>query len=265
MIGTQQHRIPTHRMYVDEVGTHDMGPSCSDVRHRYLSLTGVAFELKDIKELVVPKFSYFKRRHFNDSSISLHRREIVMKRDVFACLRDPEMDRNMRLHFCGLLDSIDFTAFTVTLDKRDFKAKYTRPFYPYHYCLHVLIERYAMWLSNRNSMGDVMAEARVSNVDRQLSRSHRRVYSRGTDYMDSDYFQSRLTSGEIKLRTKRDSEIGLEIADLAAHAGYCYTRNRYEGTPYHCTFSQSIAQILEESKFDRKNGQLDGFGVKWLP
>ena len=43
-----------YRMYIDEVGNSDLGAS-DNPNHRYLSLTGVIFDLIYVQEVVFPE------------------------------------------------------------------------------------------------------------------------------------------------------------------------------------------------------------------
>ena len=80
------------RMYVDEVGNADLKAS-SDPNHRYLSLTGVVFDLDYVDRVLAPEMEALKRRYFRahvDEPLILHRKELVNKKYPFQALRDPE-------------------------------------------------------------------------------------------------------------------------------------------------------------------------------
>ena len=62
-----------------------------------------------------------------------------------------------------------------------------------------------------------MAESRGGSEDRALAAEYRLAYSDGTQYMSSQTAQNALTSGEIKLKPKRQNIPGLQLADLLAH------------------------------------------------
>ena len=68
-----------YRMYVDEVGSPDVGSS-RDPRHRYPSLTGVVLDLAHVDAVVFPELERLKRTYFGghpDEPIILHRKELV--------------------------------------------------------------------------------------------------------------------------------------------------------------------------------------------
>lgn len=49
-----------YRMYIDEVGNSDLGAS-DNPNHRYLSLTGVIFDLIYVQEVVFPEVETLKK------------------------------------------------------------------------------------------------------------------------------------------------------------------------------------------------------------
>ena len=78
------------RLYVDEVGNPDLGHS-DDPNHRFLSLTGVALDLRHVDEYVHPQLEALKQRYFGshpDDPVILHRKEMVNAKGPFAVLKD---------------------------------------------------------------------------------------------------------------------------------------------------------------------------------
>ena len=70
------------RIYIDEVGNSDL-KSSSDPNHRFLSLTGVNFDLKYVLEILNPEIEDLKKKYFDahpDEALILHRKEIVNKK-----------------------------------------------------------------------------------------------------------------------------------------------------------------------------------------
>ena len=74
-----------YRIYIDEVGNNDLGSSI-DPNHRYLSLTGLIFELDYVKRTLQPAIENLKEKYFGthpDEPIILHRKELVNKKYPF--------------------------------------------------------------------------------------------------------------------------------------------------------------------------------------
>jgi len=258
-----------YRMYIDEVGNSDLGAS-DNPNHRYLSLTGVIFELTYVQEIVFLKLENLKQRYFHshpDDPVILHRKEIVNKRPPFENLLDPTVEEAFNSNILSLLTNLKYTVISVLIDKLEHKNKYqTWRYDPYHYCLKILVERYVLWLQKQGSSGDVLAESRGGKEDRRLKDSFERVYNTGTEYLKPDIFSTYLTSQQLKVKLKSNNIAGLQIADLIAHPSYRAILAHHNNEQLPINFGGKIAQILEYSKYYRgPSGEIDGYGQKWLP
>ena len=256
-------------MYIDEVGNSDLGAS-SDPNHRYLSLTGVIFELDYVSQTVFPTLEDLKRQFFNshpDEPVILHRKELVNKRYPFARLREPIVEASFNQALLQMLSTLDYVVITAVIDKLEHSRRYTVwRFDPYHYCLTVLVERYVRWLQSRNQVGDVLAESRGGKEDLRLKDSYERLYEEGSDYVPPTHFSRSLTSRQLKLKAKSNNIAGLQIADLIAHPSYRATLARRDGQALPTNFGGQIASILNTSKYYRDHrGRVEGWGQKWLP
>ena len=258
-----------YRLYVDEVGNPDLKAS-KDPNHRYLSLTGVAFELDYVQRTAHPRVEALKQRFFGshvDEPVILHRKELVNRKPPFHALRDAAVARRFDKALLALLQELEYTVFTAVIDKLEHRERYEVWRHdPYHYCLHVILERYVMWLRRRRANGDVMAESRGAREDRRLKNSFAEVCATGTDYMAASQFVETLTSRQLKVKPKANNITGLQIADLIAHPSYKAALSRRRKEPLPQNFGGRIAQILLRNKYDRSpDGKVDGWGIKWLP
>ena len=143
------------------------------------------------------------------------------------------------------------------------KETHTRWRYdPYHYCLAILLERYALFLARINARGDAMAESRGGKADMRLKESFHRLWKQGSDYIDAETFQATLTSRQLKVKPKANNIAGLQLADLIAHP----SRNEilHEQGLLHtkpAAFAQAVIQILQP-KYDRQFNRV--FGKKLI-
>ena len=258
-----------YRLYIDEVGNSDLNAS-ADPNHRYLSLTGVIFELDYVRNVLFPAIEELKARYFAshpDDPVILHRKELVNKKPPFAELNDPAIERQFNHDLLTLLTDLDYTVITVVIDKLEHQQRYaTWRFDPYHYCLTVMVERYVRWLSAQSAQGDVLAESRGGKEDRRLKDSFERVYREGSNYISPDQFAARLTSRQLKVKNKSNNISGLQIADLIAHPSFRATVARHDRQGLPSNFGGQIASILEATKYYRSDrNKIDGWGRKWLP
>lgn len=258
-----------YRLYVDEVGNSDLGAS-KDPNHRYLSLTGLIFDLGYVESTVFPAVEALKQRYFGshpDEPVVLHRKELVNHKPPFDALRDPAIEGAFNADLLGLIHDLDYVVITAVIDKLEHLQRYqVWRFDPYHYCLKVLVERYALWLEARGVEGDVMAESRGGREDRRLKEAFERVYEEGTEFVSAHRLTAHLTSRQLKVKQKGNNITGLQLADLLAHPSYRACVVRREGKPLPSNFGGRIAAILEDSKYNRNpRGRIDGWGRKWLP
>ena len=136
-----------YRLYIDEVGNSDLGAS-EDPNHRYLSLTGVIFELNYVKEILHPTLEALTSKYFDahpDENIILHRKELLHGKFPFSALKKSAIRKRFDKELLKLLSDFQYSVMTVVIDKLEHKRRYEKWRYdPYHYCLAVLVERYAL-------------------------------------------------------------------------------------------------------------------------
>lgn len=259
---------PDYRMYLDEVGHADL-KACSDPNGRYLSLTGVVFEVDYHDRTVTAWLERLKEKHFgtlpNGLPIILHRKELVNKNWPFQALRNPEVEQAFNKDLMTCLEKLRYMVLTATIDKLEHVNRYAVwRHHAYHYCLQVLVERYAMWLKRRNAKGDIFAESRGRRDDFQLKKAFRQIFHRGTQYMPREDIQTAFVDENLKAFRKKENIAGLQLADLIAHPSFRYMMARRSNKALPDNFGGKIAQILEAEKYDRsESGKL--WGCKWLP
>jgi hypothetical protein len=258
-----------HRLYIDEVGNSDMGAS-QDPNHRYLSLTGVILELGYVDVMLHPQLEGMKKRFFGshaDEPVVLHRKELIQKKPPFEALRDPAVEKEFAADLIKLLENAEYAVITTVIDKLEHHQKYAKWRYdPYHYCLHVILERYVMWMRRRGFKGDVMAESRGKKEDMRLKKSFGGIWERGTDLMDSKQFQENLTSKELKVKPKANNIAGLQLADVLAYPAWKAALAKTGGNALPENLTGRIGTLLLDTKFDRgPSGTVTGWGLKYLP
>jgi hypothetical protein len=258
------------RLYVDEVGNHDLQPSYIHPNDRFLSLTGVMLGLEYVRTDVAVRLEDLKARYFGshpDDPVTLHRRELVRREPPFHALRGDAIRERFDAELLALLADLDYTVITVVIDKLTHLQRYGRfSAHPYHYCLEVLLERYCFELRDRSGVGDVMAEARGGREDRALKEAFRNLCVGGSLQVDGTFLRRHLTSREIKLRQKRDNIAGLQLADVLAYPSWKGTLLRREGSGLPDDFTGRVVKILESGKYRAgPKGRIDGYGRKWLP
>ena len=260
-----------YRIYIDEVGNHDL-THADDPNQRFLSLTGVIAESHYVLETLQPEMDQIKREFFQhdpDEPVVFHRKELVNKIRPFHTLRDPEVEQRFNTALLTALARWDYRVITVVLDKKAHRDQYqVWHYHPYHYCLAVLLERFILFLHYNNHRGDVMVEARGGKEDNKLKDSYSRLYEHGTDNIPPERWQERLTSRELKLKPKSANVAGNQLADLIAHPSRREVLvEKQLLVDSRDVFGDQICAILRQSKYHRnaKIGQIEGYGKKLLP
>jgi hypothetical protein len=255
------------RLFIDEFGHHDM-KSSDDPNQRYLGLSGVIMRVSYAEGRFAERLAGIKQEVFGRSDFSLHRREILdAKTQPFARLRDHTLRKKFDAFIFDLIETATYRVVTVIIDKKEHRERYAVwHFQPYHYCLTVLLERYALFLSTQNDIGDVMAESREKKDNKRLSRAYQYLYRNGTDNVAATFFQRWLSTTEIKIKRKTDNVAGLQLADLIVNPSCRELICAREGTLMTADFSKKVVEILYREKYRRSSsGKVAGWGTKWLP
>jgi len=259
-----QIRVPIHRLYLDESGDH-LYNNLDEISRRYLTILGCIFEREHDYVEMAQKMLAIKKTFWPDQDpdkpIIFHREDMVRKRPPFHILGDPNTQKNFDAAMLDLLAASRYSVINVTIDKQSHQKRYKYPEHPYHYCLQVMLERYAFWLTENSTEGDVMGESRGLE-DLELKKEYRSIWQDGTmQKPDPALFQTRLTSKEIKIKPKSSNIPGLQIADLLAYPLRekllfdKRIRNNYTGK-FNETVYKSVAEKIRKSPA----GKTAGFG-----
>jgi len=242
-----------------------------DPNQRFLALTGVILESEYISRTLKPEMDAIKREYFQhdpDVPVIFHRKEIVNRRPPFEVLRDKGIEKHFNDALLEGLMKWEYQVITIVIDKKAHRYRYfVWRFHPYHYCLTVMLERYVLFLHYGKHRGDVMVESRGGKEDEKLKESYRRLYAEGTDNIPPARWQERLTSSELKVKSKTANIAGLQLADLIAHPSrreVLMDNNLLSDD--RDIFGDKICKILSTSKYMRSHfGQVEGYGKKLLP
>lgn len=259
-----------YRLYLDESGDH-VYRETNETAHRFLALLGCWFQNTTYLQFH-DTLESFKRQHFHhhpDNPVILHREDIINNRKVFKILQDDKKRAKFDEDLLSIIQKTDFRIVVVVIDKAALRASYGEGAgHPYHIGLGFLLQRFAGYLNHINRVGDVMAEARGGKEDALLKDSYTRVYEHGAwGVTSAEFFQSALTSRQLKLREKKANISGLQLADLIAHPAKLWVLRRYglfDVPP--APFAERLMNIVEE-KFNRQlyNNRLEGYGFVLYP
>lgn len=128
------------------------------------------------------------------------------------------------------------------------------------------MEKYSIFLKDRNAIGDMMIESRNKEDDRELSTVYRRFFENGTTFIDDEELRSRLSSVEIKIKDKSDNIPGLQIADILVTniRNRMLTKYKYRPPARNDEFGYILTNVVIPKIFKHKN-KYWGYGLKKLP
>jgi len=259
-----------YRLYLDESGDH-VYRATSEIAHRFLCLLGCWFKNPDYVQFH-EALEVLKARHFHhhpDNPVILHREDIINARKAFKVLQDEKKRARFDAELLEIIEAAEFRVVAVVIDKASLRDEYgDTAAHPYHLGLGFMLQRFAGYLNHINRVGDVMAEARGGVEDLLLKGSYSRVYEQGIWRITSaGYFQSALSSRELKLREKKANISGLQLADILGHPTKMWALNRYDLISEEpAPFAKRLMKIVER-KFNRHlyNNRLEGYGIVRYP
>lgn len=267
-------RVPDYRLYLDESGDHTYR-NLEKVEHRYLGLAGIIFERDVAYRKLADDLESLKNKYWPDADpdepVIFHREDMLRCRRHFSILRDTRIRDSFDEDMLGLLSKAEFTIIMVVLDKKihmeRYTTPYTKPWHPYGYCLRAMLERYCGWLRFFGRQGDVLAESRGGKEDRQLKKVFNTIFGSGTNVRCPTFFQSALTSSEIKIKPKKNNIPGLQIADILAYPLREKTlfEKGIRSTNFLGTFNETICDCVRQ-KVNRQfyTGRISGYGEVFI-
>jgi hypothetical protein len=247
-----------YRLYFDETG---IGVRRGENQQSF-SVTGLVIRQDVHDKRITEQLTTIKHKIFGDKSIILHRREIVGRKGAFGVLRDPNLWAEFNSQITDLLRGLLAVVITVSIDKKAIQDRKKWPHGPYHYAFVSLLEQFVLWLDQNDFYGDVMGEARNDTHDAQLRRAFRAFYKDGTT-VEKDIIQSRLTSRELGLRSKRANVAALQVADLLAHPAHRIHEMLQSGRDVPAQYDAPAVELLDYR--NKRDEDVGGWIRKWFP
>ncbi|MEZ4104579.1 MAG: DUF3800 domain-containing protein [Candidatus Paceibacterota bacterium] len=251
----QEKRLATHRFFLDETGDH--GLTFIDEQFPIFLLQGILFsEVEYVRVCEIVKA--MKQEFFGSDGVILHSRDIRKCEGAFQVLFDLELKQKFYTTLNKILKEAEYTIIAVAIDKKRHIEKYGKSAQnPYTICLSFMMERLIFTLDafSGNATVAIDIEKRGKREDGELLAHYNSIVDRGTYHVDSTRFKSRIT--DFMMQSKRENEIGLQIADLCAYPVARHVLNKEE--PY------IPFEIIRTKLRHNSNGKIDGYGLKVFP
>ncbi|HRH31022.1 MAG TPA: DUF3800 domain-containing protein, partial [Candidatus Paceibacterota bacterium] len=247
---------PSHQFFLDETGDH--GLTSIDERFPLFLLAGCLFSEESYTK-VSNELNQLKSDIFDSTDVILHSRDIRKCEGAFQVLFDLEIKKRFYERLNQILFEADFKIIAASIDKKKHLEKYgPSADDPYKISLSYILERLVFCTDNGKSTTNTVGitiERRGKKEDGQLLAHYNRVSDKGTFYVNSPRFKSRVVSFEMKL--KRENILGLQIADLCAYPLARHMLNT--GEPY------IPYEIISKKLYCNSKGETNGYGLKSFP
>lgn len=251
---TQQESKSFH-FFLDETGDHGLG--FVDENFPIFLLAGCLFETAEY-EKISREINAFKKDFFKTTEVILHSRDIRKCDGAFQILFDLELKKRFYERLNAIIAGANFIAIAVAIDKKRHIEKYGAiADNPYTICLSYILER-LVFCTDQNSTPStvsIIIEKRGKKEDKQLLAHYNSVIDKGTYHVIASRFKQRIT--DFTMMSKRDNNVGLQIADLCAYPIARHVLNSEE--PY------IPFEIIEDKLRKGDNGKIEGYGLKVFP
>ena len=256
-----------YRLYIDESGTHGV-PLSGSVSQRYLCLLGIIMR-QDHRELFIrPQWEALRGLVTTDldDPPGFHLSDILAKKGEFKLLDDQNLNSLFEQKYLNFLREADISLCCIIIDKKAQRKNYEQVLDSYRVALIMLLKRYVLFLQNCDGAGDVIAEGRNGTDDKLVKSVYRNFYDRGHELVKPQDVQKRLTTKEMKIKTKRDRIPGLEISDMLALPMKFWTLESHgfykmaAGNLVHKSASLASSKLITD-----QGGGIEGTGIKIFP
>lgn len=248
-------KLLKYKFFLDETGDH--GLAYIDENFPIFVLAGCLFE-ESAYQNTLEKINEFKLKYFNTTDIILHSRDIRKCDGVFQVLFDLDIKKRFYEDLNKIIGDADFKIISVAINKKDHIERYGKMAdNPYSICLSYILERLVFCTDSRQFSTNIsiIIEKRGRREDETLLAHYNGIIDRGTFHVISDRFKKKIES--FSMLSKRENNIGLQIADLCA---YPIARHILNSSAPNIPYS-----IVKSKIYCNGEGKTDGYGLKVFP
>jgi hypothetical protein len=246
-------------MYIDESG--DTTP-LSQGGKQFLILTGCIIQENDIQgieqQFRLIKYRYYQNHNIEIKSNFLRYANPDLSQSSILKLKLRSKYNNLEAEITEFLKQIKVTLYCTVIHKESYWQNYPAQ-NPYHIAYVFLLERFQMYLNTKKSLGICIIDPREGQTEKhfmgnELSGLHEKMRH------ESNNLSIKCPNIVEKLLfSQSDQTVGIQIADL-----YCYpVFNVFEynkGPNDYWRYTE-----LSYPKIFKKNGRVDGYGLKFFP
>ncbi|PJC80529.1 hypothetical protein CO009_01730 [Candidatus Shapirobacteria bacterium CG_4_8_14_3_um_filter_35_11] len=246
-------------LYIDESG--DTIP-LSQGGKKYLVLTGCVIHEKDIHQIESSlrqiKSKYYQNPEIEFKSNFLRYANPDLNASSILKLNSREKYNELEADMTKYLNKIPTTVYSIVIDKKSYWEQYPSQ-NPYDIAYVFLLERFQKYLEEKDGLGICIIDPREGQVEKtfiglDLDKIHNKMR-----WEDGSVWKKCLNIVERLLFSTSDKTVGIQIADL-----YCYPI--YHVFEYDKTKEEYWRfNEISYQKLYKKNGKIDGVGLKYFP
>ena len=200
-------------MFLDESGNHKLTDKHLHSNYPIFVLGGIIVDRAYVRDVIVPDMNQFKINYFGHADVILHTVDMNKGTGDYAFLSDTGIRADFYNDLHQLLDKWDYKVIACVIRKPELVARYGENANdPYHYSLHLLVERFCKELGEALDSGFICAEKREGSLDHELMQEWERLRTAGTYYASARKIDNRIVG--LDLRDKKPNLAGMQLADL---------------------------------------------------
>lgn len=182
-------------------------------KNPYFCFAGFIIKRCDYEDILVPRITELKQKHFGKTSIIFHYTDMKNNKGDFVNFKDNTVRNKFWTEFVGILSSLNITTIGVYFDQTKMKEIYDNGSTTnYDIAFRFLLENYMHFLKINDGVGAICIESRTFNENMFLERNQFDYIEKGSIYFDKKETSAHLSS--ISFTIKGDNCIGLQIADI---------------------------------------------------
>ena len=243
-------------------------PRSSSVSQCYLCLLGTIMRQNHCDQFVRGQWEALRGLVTTDldDPPGFHLSDILAKKEKFKLLYDQNLNSSFEQKYLSILREAELSLCCIVIDKEAQRKNYEQALDSYRVALVMLLKRYVQFLENCNGAGDVIVEGRNGADDKLVKSVYRHFHDKGHEHVRPQEVQKRLTTKEMKVKTKKDRITGLEISDMLALPMKFWALEHYglyemaRGNLVHESASIASAKLITD-----QNGDIEGTGIKIFP
>ncbi len=163
--------------------------------------------------MVEEKVRSFKREIFGDENLILHTADMTRNRNGFERMQEVGFRQLCYERLNQLMTELDYKVIACVIKKDGHLNRYgVSALDPYMFSLEILVERFALEIGDQPNGGEIVAECRSPELDRELALAWENLCVQGTRFVSAMEIRRRISG--VRVRSKRENIAGLQLADL---------------------------------------------------